>query len=108
MNRFGFYNPLNVYWQQVVSIAAHHKPSILHLHGTTRGKGIIKCKLFMSKVERTVKCYRFEDLYTVGIKLTRVSHEVSFSFLTLASALCLSSSACFAAVAASMSLIFKL
>lgn len=43
-----------------------------------------------------------------GIKLTLVSHEVSLSFLALASALCRSSSACFAAVAASMSLIFRL
>ena len=41
-------------------------------------------------------------------KLTLVSHWISFSFLSRASALCLSSSLCLASVAASMSLIFKL
>lgn len=41
-------------------------------------------------------------------KLTLVSHWISFSFLSRASALCLSSSLCLASVAASISLIFKL
>lgn len=40
--------------------------------------------------------------------LTLVSHCISFSFLSLASPLCFSSSLCFASVAASMSLDFRL
>lgn len=40
-------------------------------------------------------------------RLTLVSHCCSFSFLSLASALCFSSSRCLASVAASMSLCFK-
>lgn len=96
--------PLSACWQRGASAAAHRTPSTPHPHGITAKEQPHVSFSWLSQKEQRLQA----DLHPAATQLTLVSHEVSLSFLALASALCRSSSACLAAVAASMSLIFRL